>query len=57
MLIKNLKDSEESLRTTLLGFKEKKKTQGPSSYKSWHLPGGGKTSLAVCKYMAERGEK
>lgn len=41
MLIKTLKDSEESLRTTLLGFKEKKKIQGPSSYKSWYLPGGG----------------
>lgn len=27
MLIKTLKDSEESLRTTLLGFKEKKKSK------------------------------
>lgn len=40
MLIKNLKELEESLRTTLLGLK-RKKIQGPSSYKSWHLPGGG----------------
>lgn len=62
MLIKNLKDSEESLRTTLLGFKEKKKKS--KDHQAINLGiyleeeyEEEKKALLFVRYMAERGEK